>query len=34
MKCLNCGTEMTTNQVVTKKDSISYDMCDLSLIHI
>ena len=28
MKCLNCGTEMTTNQVVTKKDSISYDMCD------
>jgi uncharacterized protein len=28
MKCLNCGTEMTTNQVVTKKDSISYDMCE------
>jgi Zn-finger nucleic acid-binding protein len=28
MKCLNCGTEMTTNQVVTKKSSISYDMCD------
>jgi Zn-finger nucleic acid-binding protein len=28
MKCLNCGTEMTTNQVVTKNDSISYDMCD------
>jgi len=28
MNCLNCGTEMTTNQVVTQKDSISYDMCD------
>lgn len=28
MNCLNCGTEMTTNQVVTKKDSISYNMCD------
>jgi uncharacterized protein len=28
MKCLNCGTEMVTNQVVTKKDSISYDMCE------
>ena len=28
MQCLNCGTEMTTNQVVTKKDSISYNMCD------
>ena len=28
MKCLNCGTEMTTYQVVTKKDSISYDMCE------
>lgn len=28
MKCLNCGTEMTNNQVVTKKDRISYDMCE------
>ena len=27
MKCLNCGTEMTNNEVVTKKDRISYDMC-------
>lgn len=28
MNCLNCGTEMTNNTVVTKKDRISYDMCD------
>ncbi len=28
MKCLSCGTEMTANQVVTKKDSISYNSCD------
>ena len=28
MNCLNCGTEMTTNEVVTKKDRISYDMCE------
>jgi Zn-finger nucleic acid-binding protein len=28
MNCLNCGTEMTNNQVKTKKDFISYDMCD------
>ncbi|MGH9733992.1 MAG: zf-TFIIB domain-containing protein [Candidatus Acidiferrales bacterium] len=28
MKCLNCGTEMTTNQVITNKDQISYDMCE------
>jgi Zn-finger nucleic acid-binding protein len=28
MKCLNCDNEMTTNQVVTNNDSISYDMCD------
>ncbi len=28
MKCLNCGTEMTNNQVVRKKDRISYDMCE------
>src|ERR1700689_2788493 len=28
MKCLNCGTEMTYNEVTTKKDSISYDMCE------
>jgi Zn-finger nucleic acid-binding protein len=28
MNCLNCGTEMTTNQVVRKKDSISYNMCE------
>jgi Zn-finger nucleic acid-binding protein len=28
MNCLNCGTEMTNNQVVTKKDRVSYDMCE------
>ena len=28
MKCLNCGTEMTNNQVVTKTNRISYDMCE------
>ena len=28
MKCLNCGTEMVNNQVSTKKDLISYDMCE------
>ncbi len=28
MNCLNCGTEMTNNTVVTKKDSVSYDMCE------
>ena len=28
MNCLNCGTEMTNNTVVTKKDRVSYDMCD------
>lgn len=28
MKCLNCGTEMTSNQVVTKKARIEYDMCE------
>jgi Zn-finger nucleic acid-binding protein len=28
MKCLNCGTEMTNNQVVTKRDRLSYDMCE------
>ena len=28
MQCLNCGTEMTTNQVITKKDQITYDMCE------
>ena len=28
MKCLNCGTEMTNNQVKTKKDFIFYDMCE------
>jgi uncharacterized protein len=28
MNCLNCGTEMTSNQVITKKDQISYDMCE------
>src|SRR5579872_2055092 len=28
MICLNCGTEMTNNQVFLKKDSISYDMCE------
>jgi len=28
MNCLNCGSEMTNNEVVTKKDRISYDMCE------
>ena len=28
MKCLSCGTEMTNNQVFTKKDQISYDICE------
>jgi len=28
MKCLNCSSEMTYNEVVTKKDRVSYDMCD------
>lgn len=28
MKCLNCGSEMTNNQVATKSDCISYDMCE------
>lgn len=28
MECLNCGTEMITNRVITKKDQISYDMCE------
>jgi hypothetical protein len=28
MKCLNCGTEMTTNEVATKKNHVSYDMCE------
>src|ERR1700722_10534950 len=28
MKCLNCGTAMTDNQVTTKKDTVSYDMCE------
>ena len=28
MNCLNCGTEMTSNQVTTKKAQISYDMCE------
>jgi Zn-finger nucleic acid-binding protein len=28
MKCLNCGTEMTTIQVKTKKDFISYNICE------
>ncbi len=28
MNCLNCGTEMTSNEVITKKDRISYDMCE------
>lgn len=28
MKCLNCGSEMTNNRVITKKDQISYDMCE------
>lgn len=28
MKCLNCGAEMITNEVITKKDRISYNMCE------
>jgi len=28
MKCLNCRTEMTNNLVQTRKDRISYDVCD------
>jgi uncharacterized protein len=28
MECLNCGTEMTNNNVTTKHGSISYDACD------
>jgi Zn-finger nucleic acid-binding protein len=28
MNCLNCGTEMTENTVITKKDRISYDLCE------
>jgi uncharacterized protein len=28
MNCLNCGTQMTNNEVITKKDRISYDMCE------
>jgi hypothetical protein len=28
MQCLNCGTEMTTNQVATRKSNISYNMCE------
>lgn len=28
MKCLNCGTEMISNQVTTKNAQISYDMCE------
>ena len=28
MRCLNCGAEMMNNQVSTKNDLISYDMCE------
>jgi Zn-finger nucleic acid-binding protein len=28
MKCLNCGAEMTNNEVVTKKNSLAYDVCE------
>jgi Zn-finger nucleic acid-binding protein len=28
MRCLNCDTEMMNNQVSTKNDLISYDMCE------
>ena len=28
MKCLNCSTEMTNNQVLTIGARIAYDMCD------
>jgi Zn-finger nucleic acid-binding protein len=28
MTCLNCGAEMMNNQVSTKNDLVSYDMCE------
>ncbi len=28
MKCLNCGTEMTTNQVIWEKHSVTYNLCE------
>ncbi|MDP6379806.1 MAG: zf-TFIIB domain-containing protein [Phycisphaerae bacterium] len=28
MKCLSCNTEMTNNLVVTKRDQLSYDVCE------
>lgn len=28
MQCLSCGNEMVSNQVITKKGQISYDMCE------
>lgn len=28
MNCLNCGTEMTTNEVITRKNRVSYNMCE------
>jgi uncharacterized protein len=28
MKCLNCGTQMMNIQAITKKDDISYDLCE------
>jgi Zn-finger nucleic acid-binding protein len=28
MKCLNCDTEMTSNEVATKKTHVSYDICE------
>ncbi|HVB33657.1 MAG TPA: zf-TFIIB domain-containing protein [Patescibacteria group bacterium] len=28
MQCLHCGTEMTTNQIITKNSQITYNMCD------
>ena len=28
MQCLHCGTEMTTNQVITQNSTITYNICD------
>ena len=28
MNCLNCGNQMTDNEVVTHEDRVSYDMCE------
>lgn len=28
MQCLHCGTEMTTNQVITHENQVTYNVCD------